>query len=141
MSKCIKTHIFTNMPSYDKVKHIVEVDENILAVFIVDSAGKISDLFIAGDAEIDNSFVQAIQSNLKLRFMKEEEEEGQQTNLLGRHIWDISEYDKIRVIRIYESNRLIVVLAKSHIDPGDVSQTVLDYLYESDDDRQPPSLF
>jgi hypothetical protein len=44
------------MASYDKVKHIVEVDENILAVFIVDSAEKISDLFIAGDAEIDNSY-------------------------------------------------------------------------------------
>ena len=130
------------MSSYDKVKHIVEVDENILAVFIVDSAGNMSDLFIAGDAQINNSYVQDIQLNLKLRFMKdtEEKEEGQ-TNLLGKHIWDISEYDKIRIIKIYESNRLIVVLAKSHIDPGDVSQTVLDYLYESDDDRQPPSLF
>jgi hypothetical protein len=129
------------MASYDKVKHIVEVDENILAVFIVDSAEKISDLFIAGDAEIDNSYIQAIQSNLKLRFMKEEKEE-KQTNLLGKHIWDISEYNKIRIIKIYESNRLIVVLSKSHIDPGDVSESVLGYLHESDDDAsQPPSLF
>jgi hypothetical protein len=63
------------MSSYDKVKHIIDVDENILAVFIVDSVGKISDLFIAGDAKIDNSYVQAIQSNLKLRFMKDEEQE------------------------------------------------------------------
>jgi hypothetical protein len=123
------------MSSYDKVKHIVEVDENILAVFIVDSFGKISDLFIAADAEIDNSFVQTVQSNLNLRFTKEEE-----AKLLGKHIWGISEYDKVRVIKIYESNQLIVILAKSHIDPGDVSQTVLDYLYESDD-IQPPSLF
>ena len=102
--------------SYDKVKHIVEVDENILAVFIVDSAGKISDLFIADDANIDNFYVQAIQSNLKLRFVKQEEIE-KNTDLLGKHIWDISEYDKIRVIKIYESNRLIVVLAKSHYRP------------------------
>jgi hypothetical protein len=131
------------MSSYDKVKHIVEVDENILAVFIVDSAGNMSDLFIAGDAQINNSYVQDIQLNLKLRFMKdtEEKEEGQ-TNLLGKHIWDISEYDKIRIIKIYESNRLIVVLAKSHIDPGDVSESVLGYLHESDEDaNQPPSLF
>lgn len=128
--------------SYDKVKHIVEVDENILAVFIVDSAGKISDLFIADDANIDNFYVQAIQSNLKLRFVKQEEIE-KNTDLLGKHIWDISEYDKIRVIKIYESNRLIVVLAKSHIDPGDVSESVLGYLHESDEDdsSQPPSLF
>jgi hypothetical protein len=132
------------MSSYDKVKHIVEVDENILAVFIVDSAGNISELFIAGDAEIDNSYVQAIQSNLKLRSIKEEKEEQEEekTDLLGKHIWDISEYDKIRIIKIYESNRLIVVLAKSHIDPGDVSDSVLGYLHESDDDTsQPPSLF
>ncbi len=130
------------MSSYDKVKHIVEVDENILAVFIVDSAGKISDLFIADDANIDNSYVQAIQSNLKLRFVKEEEIE-ENTDLLGKHIWDISEYDKIRVIKIYESNRLIVVLTKSHMDPGDVSESVLGYLHELDDDdsSQPPSLF
>jgi hypothetical protein len=129
------------MSSYDKVKRIVEVDENILAVFIVDCAGKTSDLFIADDAKIDSSYVQAIQSNLKLRFMKDEEEEGQHTNFLGRHIWDISEYDKIRVIKIYESNHLIVVLSKSHLDPGDVSESVLGYLRESDEDRQPSSLF
>ena len=132
----------SSFSSYDKVKHIVEVDENILAVFIVDSAGKISDLFIADDANIDNSYVQTIQSNLKLRFVKEEEIE-ENADSLGKHIWDISEYDKIRVIKIYESNRLIVVLAKSHIDPGDVSESVLGYLHELDDDdaSQPPSLF
>jgi hypothetical protein len=63
-------------------------------------------------------------------------------HLLGKHIWDISEYDKIRIIKIYESNRLVVVLSKSHIDPGDVSDSVLGYLHESDDDaNQPPSLF
>ena len=132
----------SSFSSYDKVKHIVEIDENILAVFIVDSAGKISDLFIADDANIDNSYVQTIQSNLKLRFVKEEEIE-ENADSLGKHIWDISEYDKIRVIKIYESNCLIVVLAKSHMDPGDVSESVLGYLQESDDDdsSQPPSLF
>lgn len=128
------------MSSYDKVKHIVEIDENILAVFIVDSAGNISDLFITDDAEIDSSYVQSIQSNLRLRFTKEEMDE--KMHLLGKHMWDISEYDKMRIIEIYESNRLIVVLAKSHIDPGDVSDSVLGYIHESDDDaNQPPSLF
>jgi hypothetical protein len=62
-----------------------------------------------------------------------EEEMKENTDLLGKHIWDISEYDKIRIIKIYESNRLIVVLARSHIDPGDVSESVLGYL--------PPTLF
>ncbi len=33
--------------SYDRAKHVVEVDERILAVFIVDSTGNISDLLVA----------------------------------------------------------------------------------------------
>jgi hypothetical protein len=130
-----------HMSSYDRVKHIVEVDEKILAVFIVDSAGKTSDLFIARDAKIERSFIETVRSTLNLRFERghEEEEEEEEEDPLGKHLWDISEYDKVRVIRIYESNRLIVLLAKSHTSPGDVSETVLDYLYETD--RQPTSLF
>jgi hypothetical protein len=139
--------------TYEKIKHIVEVDEKILAVFIIDPNGKISDLFIAPDARIDRSFIENIKSKLNLKFetvektTEEEKEEKIQpsTNLLGRHLWDISEYDKMRVIRIYESNRLIVVLAKSHTSPGDVAETVLGYLYESDEEQQqqqePPCLF
>jgi hypothetical protein len=138
--------------AYEKIKHIVEVDEKILAVFIIDPNGKISDLFIAPDARIDRSFIENIKSKLNLKFetvektTEEEKEEKIQpsTNLLGRHLWDISEYDKMRVIRIYELNRMIVVLAKSHTSPGDVAETVLGYLYESDEEQQqqePPCLF
>ena len=46
----------------------------------------------------------------------------------------------MRIIEIYESTRLIVVLAKSHLSPGDIADTVLGYLYESEED-QPRSLF
>jgi hypothetical protein len=124
--------------SYDKAKHIVEVDEKILAVFIVNPDGNISDLFIAEDAKIDSSVVESIKSSLNLKF---ENNQGQRTNQsFGEHLWDISEYEKIRVIKIYESNRLIVVLAKSHTSPGEVAETVLGYLYESDEE-QPKSLF
>jgi hypothetical protein len=135
---------------YEKIKHIVEVDEKILAVFIIDSNGKMSDLFIAPDAKIDRSFIDTIKSrlNIKMEIVEEiaEEEVQPSINLLGRHLWDISEYDKMRVIKIYESNRMIVVLAKSHTSPGDVAETVLGYLYESDEEQQqqeqePPCLF
>jgi hypothetical protein len=127
--------------SYDKAKHIVEVDKNIVAVFIVNPEGNISDLFIAEDAKIDSSMVESIRSALNLKFEKNKQEQ-RRTNpsSLGEHLWDISEYDKIRVIKIYESNRLIVVLAKSHTSPGEVAETVLGYLYESDEE-QPKSLF
>ncbi|CAN5200448.1 hypothetical protein BH18THE2_BH18THE2_31180 [soil metagenome] len=124
--------------SYDKAKHIVEVDEKILAVFIVDSAGKLSDLFVAKDANIENSFIETIRSTLDIRF--EGQPEGAKELPLGRHLWDIIEYDKVRLIKIYESARLIVVLAKSHSSLRDVAETVLGYLYESEDE-QPKSLF
>ena len=122
---------------YDRAKHVVEVDERILAVFIVNSTGKISDLFVAEDANINQSFIETIRTTLDIRF---EEKESIKDQSLGQHLWDILEYDKVRVIKIYELERLIVVLAKSHSSPGDIAETVLGYLYESEDE-QPKSLF
>ena len=122
---------------YDRAKHVVEVDERILAVFIVNSIGKISDLFVAEDANINQSFIETIRTTLDIRF---EEKESIKDQSLGQHLWDILEYDKVRVIKIYELERLIVVLAKSHSSPGDIAETVLGYLYESEDEP-PRSLF
>jgi hypothetical protein len=124
--------------SYDRAKHLVEVDENILAVFIIGLDRQIQDLFIAKDANIDRTIIDTIKSTLDLRVQAKND------NPLGRHIWDVSEYDKIRVIRVYESNRLIVVLAKSHTSPGNTAETVLGYLHEeeyNEQQQQPPSLF
>src|ERR687897_2085435 len=109
--------------SYDRARHIVEVDERILAVFIVDSAGKISDLFIAEDANINRSFIETVRTTLNIRF--EGKNESTRNQSLGQHLWDIAEYDKLRIIKIYESERLIVVLAKSHLSPEDIAETVL----------------
>ena len=127
--------------SYDKAKHIVKVDEKILAVFVVNPDGNISDLFIAEDAKIDRSMVESVRSALNLKFENNQEQRTSQSLILGEHLWDILEYDKIRVIKIYELNRLLVVLAQSHTSPGEVAETVLGYLHESDEDERPKSLF
>ena len=127
--------------SYDKAKHIVEVDEKIMAVFVVNPDSNISDLFIAEDAKIDRSMVESVRSALNLKFENNQEQRTKSPSLLGEHLWDILEYDKIRVIKIYELNRLLVVLAQSHTSPGEVAETVLGYLHESDEDEQPKSLF
>ena len=121
--------------TYDRAKHVVEVDDKILAVFIVDPNDRMSDLFIAHNANIDGSHVEKVRSSLSIKFEKQ-----QPNHPLGTHLWDIQEYDIIRVIKIYEPYRLIVVLAKSHTSPGDIAETVLGYLYESDEE-QPKSLF
>jgi hypothetical protein len=156
-SYCLQTLLL----SYEKIKHIVEVDEKILAVFTMDSEGKTSDVFIAPDANVERSFIEIIRSEVDLKFEvidkatttaavtmeqnKKEKEKKPQT--IGKHLWDISEYDNIRIIKIYEVNRLIVVLAKSHTPPGDTADAVLGYLYECNEDQQdqqeesPPCLF
>lgn len=121
--------------SYDKAKHIVEVDDRILSVFIVDPNDRMSDLFIAQNADIDKSFVKKVRDSLSIKF-----EEQQPNHPLGTHLWDILEYDMIRVIKIYEAHRLIIILAKSHTSPGDIADKVLGYLYESKEE-QPKSLF
>ena len=93
---------------------------------------------MADDASIDHSFIDTIRNTLNIKFEGEPKRDRELP--LGAHLWDILEYDKVRIIRIYESARLIVVLAKSHTSPGDIAETVLGYLYESEDE-QPKSLF
>ena len=45
--------------NYDKIKHLVEVDDDILAVFIIVSL-QIRDLYIAKSAHIDREYVNSI---------------------------------------------------------------------------------
>jgi hypothetical protein len=72
----------------------------------VNSTGKISDLFIAEDANINYSSIESIRTTLNIRFEGKNEIIKEQP--LGQHLWDILEYDKVRIIKIYESERLIV---------------------------------
>jgi hypothetical protein len=69
-------------------------------VFIVDTTGKISDLFIAEDADISHSFIEIIRTSLNIRF--EGKNESTKDQPLGQHLWDILEYDKGRIIKIHE---------------------------------------
>lgn len=152
--------LLTLLLSYEKIRRIGEVDEKILAVFTINSEGKTSDVFIAPDANIDRSFIEIIRSELDFKFegidkptattaitMEEGTKEKLKTQTIGKHLWDISEYDHIRIIKIYEANHLIVVIAKSHTPPGDTADAVLGYLYECNEDEQeqqeesPPCLF
>lgn len=124
------------MPTtYERVKHLVEVHENVLAVFILDSNGNIPELFIAKDVKnINYSAVEAIRDSLNLRF------ENDKPSTFGKHLWDISQYDKIRLFKIYERDHLIVVVAKSDAELGQIAETILGYLYDSEEDS-PKSLF
>ena len=53
--------------SYERVQHLVDVDENIFAVFVIDQSGNISELFIAPDSELDRSKIERICSVLDIK--------------------------------------------------------------------------
>jgi hypothetical protein len=44
------------------------------------------------------------------------------------------------ITEVKTTAKIIVILAKSHLYPGDIADTVLGYLYQSEED-QPRSLF
>jgi hypothetical protein len=47
-----------NIPmSFERVQHLVDIDEHIFAAFVIDPAGNISELFIAPDTDLDKSKV------------------------------------------------------------------------------------
>jgi hypothetical protein len=115
-----------------------------------------SDNHVAHDANIDKSFIEIIRSKLEFKFeatnkatsvIEEDAQKRSRTEIIGKHLWDISEYDNIRVIKIYEANHLIVVLTKSHTSLGATADTVLGYVNECNEDEQeeqeesPPCLF
>ena len=46
--------------SFKRVQHLVDIDENIFAAFVIDSTGAISELFVAPDSDLDKSKIEKI---------------------------------------------------------------------------------
>jgi hypothetical protein len=138
-----------NFSSYDKVKHLVEVDDHIYAVFIVQSS-QIKDLFIAKNSNINNSQIQSIFNKLNLTTTNKKVKESQSISeydrddngggLLGNLLWDVSEYDNLRILKIYEKDKTVIVLIKSNIQLHKSVDNILAYYFEVDDEI-PKSLF
>ena len=49
--------------SYDKIKHLVEVDDDILAVFIMISS-ELKEFYIANNSNIDRAYIDSIVNEL-----------------------------------------------------------------------------
>lgn len=131
--------------SYDRVRHLVDVDANIFAAFLIDPTGNISNLFIAPNSNLDKSKVEAIASVLDVKSTTTSRGIAAE-NLIGQHKWDVLEYEKFKFIRLYPSgnidHRMIVVIAAPTKDPGDVVDSVIGYMNESvEGEQQLPNLF
>lgn len=124
--------------SFERVKHLVDIDENIFATFVIDPSGEISELFIAPDSDLDRS---KIRSALDIKSATISEREVTES-LIGRHKWDVLEYEKFKFIKLYPCGNLdykmIVVIAACTKDLGDVANSAIGYMNEDDEGVQPP---
>jgi hypothetical protein len=125
---------------YDRVKHLVEVEDHILVSFTVPSAkDNYENLNIAKNANITKIFVDNIFAKLTADLRQADSAMGDIDDKLGRLRWRTSEYDEIRILFIYDQDRTIIVLIKSNTSLSDTVDNILGYYYESED--TPKSLF
>ena len=130
-----------NNTSYDKIKHLVDVEEDIFAVFTINSKGEINDLSIDQNIGNEKGLVENISTNFKDIF-KEENEKGiiNNSDIVGKLKWKIIEYEKIRLLYLSEINKTVVILIKSNTSLDETVDNILGYYYE-EDDNIPKSLF
>ncbi len=142
-NKSVKDNGNGNNGNYDKIKHLVEVDDDILAVFIVMSS-QIRDLYIAKEAHIDRAFINSIFDTLSLNNNKEtmaEDEKGthDKRSILGKLKWVVLEFENLRVLKIIEKDKIVMVLVNSNTKLQHTIGNILGYYYDADE--TPKSLF
>ena len=103
---------------YDKVKHLVEVNDNILAVFVINSSNQMERLHIAKNTGIDKSTIEQIFSSILIPDIESKENNLEKDlhnmkNVLDLLLWEVTEYRKLRILKIYEKEKIVVVLIKS----------------------------
>lgn len=130
--------------TYDKIKHLVEVDDDILAVFTIISS-QIKELYIAKNSKIDSNYVNAIVHHLGYKISSGDDTstdhalQDTRRNLLGNLKWIVLEYDNLRILQIHEPDKIILVLINSNTQLEHTVDNILGYYYESEE--LPKSLF
>jgi hypothetical protein len=130
--------------SYDKIKHLVEIDDDIFAVFTIDSRGDAYGLTVAKNIGIDNSLIENIFTNFN-NILKEDDKlidilTNSSIDIVGKLKWKVTEYEKIRILQIVDKNKIVVVLIKSSTTLDETVDNILGYYYEEEEDM-PKSLF
>jgi hypothetical protein len=127
--------------SYDKIKHLVEIEDDIFAVFTINSSGNLNDLNVAKNIDIEKGLVENLFNNFNKIF---DDKIGilpnNSSEIIGRLKWKVTEYEKIRILQIIEKDKIVVVLLKSNTSLDETVDNILGYYYE-EDDSIPKSLF
>lgn len=137
---------FKNVPQYEKIKHLVEVDDDILAVLIVTPSQE-KDLYIANNSKLERSEVVFIYERMvvdadpvKVSIESETDHDSSRVlRLTGNLKWIVIECQLMRVLVILEQNFKIMVLIKSNTHFENTVGNILGYYYEGDE--LPENLF
>jgi hypothetical protein len=123
--------------NYDKIKHLVEVEDDILAVFsmVSEKSLQMDNLYIAKNANITREFIDKIFSSLQSNL----EEMKMNLDKLGELRWRIYEFANLRILIIQDKNRWIIVLIRSDTTLHETVDNILGYYYETE--GVPKSLF
>ena len=141
---------------YDKIRHLVEVDDDILAVFSINlmNSPDMKELYIAKNANVDKNYIDSLIHVLGLNQVidvekppqehaigqeDEEKEVENDNNILGKIKWKVTEYERIRILKIYEEDKTIFVLINSNTQLEHTVDNILGYYYDLDE--IPKSLF
>jgi hypothetical protein len=134
--------------SYDKIKHLVEIEEDIFAVFTINSTGESYGLTVAKNIDFEKSLVEKIYTNFNT-ILKQDDKITEilttsSSDILGRLKWKVIEYEKIRILQIADKNKIVVVLIKSNTTLDETVDNILGYYYEDEEEEEdniPKSLF
>ena len=127
--------------SYDKIKHLVEIEDDIFAVFTINSRGYSNDLVVAKNVDSEKSIIENIFNNFNnILDNKIDILPNSNSEILGKVKWKVTEYGKIRVLQIIEKGKIVVILIKSNTSLDETVDNILGYYYEEEDDV-PKSLF
>jgi hypothetical protein len=133
--------------SYDKIKHLVEVEDDIFAVFTINSTGEVYNLTVAKNIDFEKSLVERIYTNFNTVLKQDDKiteiltNSNRSSDILGRLKWKVTEYEKIRILQIADKNKIVVVLIKSSTTLDETVDNILGYYYEEEEDDIPKSLF
>jgi hypothetical protein len=120
--------------SYDKIKHLVEIEDDIFAVFTINSTGEVYNLTVAKNIDFENSLVQNIYTNFNMILNQDDKitdiltNSNSSSDILGRLKWKVTEYEKIRILQIADKNKIVVVLIKSNTTLDETVDNILGYL-------------
>ena len=131
--------------SYDKIKHLVEIEDDIFAVFTIDSRRDANGLTVAKNINIEKSIIENIFTSFNNILQQEDKIIDNLSNsssvILGKLKWKVTEYEKIRILQIADKNKIVVVLIKSKTTLDETVDNILGYYYEDEEEDIPKSLF